>query len=479
MAIVDNRNISLEGRKIGVHPIVTLFLIGILLILMLVPTYHMSNAMSSVFDMSNTLAYCVIGLIAFAISTVEPMLSQSIYHNEGTSNNARKDVSGRFWLLICVFFVTAMGGWSHHVTTSKDDIQRTSHNTLSRTFSDDLESIELEYQTSMATAKDKDKIGLDIKRRQQRSALNRRYAAHQAAAVAPSSELGRAASTLLYCLLSLIVSIATITYSRFILRFSLSITEIPIIDYISKLGQDWKTGKAEGSNNIIDHGMGRKTALRGDLETPKIELRNVKEQWANVDDIRPAPNRPAPYDSTVGAVSGDENHGGERSPKPEYSETHYQAIKQSILSGDFNPTQAPVKKELVRLRVQFIDDAERQRKAVEILNQLQAEGVIIENPAQKDTKQNLAKFVVNPDHQPAQNLESTTDENLEQGDEEMIRSTCPECQHTSRASKKNIKRWQGAVGCPECRTDYLVADNLAKPIHLSESGQDLKKKDMT
>ena len=476
MAIVDNRNVSLEGRKIGVHPIVTLILITVLLILMTVPTYHMMNALGSVFDPDSLLAYFIIGVVAFSVSTIEPMLSQSIYHNEGTSNHARKDIAGRFWLILCVIFVTAMGGWSHDVTTSKLDIATTSHNTKSRTFADDLKTIELEYQAGMAKAKtDAEFLALDIKRRKARSKLNSQYSQHQAGAVSERSPMGRLASSLLYCLFSLIVSVATITYSRFILRFSLSITEIPIIDYISKLGQDWTTGKAEGSNNIIDHGTGRKTQLRNDLPEPEIQLHNVGRtpslapERGNLTSFKngATENRPEPEDTRVGAVLNDAQSVGERPPTKtaeraalvDYSEGHYEAIKKAIVSGDISPTQKPVKSQLVRLNVRFVDDAARQKKAVEILDTLAAEGVLIVNPQFGKGGQVVAKYLLNPKR------DSIGGEGEELASDPIgefdITTRCGRCgEYAYTQIDTLMDKQNGVVSCEGCGKNYVAQSHL-------------------
>lgn len=487
MAIVDNRNVSLEGRKIGVHPVVTLILIAVLLVLMTVPTYHMMNALGSVFNPSSLLAYCIIGVIAFSVSTVEPMLSQSIYHNEGTSNNARKDIAGRFWLILCVIFVTAMGGWSHDVTTSKQDIATTSHNTKSQTFADDLKTIELEYQSGMIKAKtDAEHLALDIERRKARSELNNRYSQHQANATSEYSPIGRLGSALLYCLFSLIVSVATITYSRFILRFSLSITEIPIIDYISKLGQDWTTGKAEGSNNIIDHGTGRKTQLRNDLPEPEMQLKNIEltrpsgsQKTEPVpDQNHPTQNRPAPATTGVGAVSDTSTAVGVRTPNktPQkggnfraFEKLDYEQLKMAVIAGKIPPTVRPVKDWLLKNNL-CLTDADRQKIAADSLHRLSADGVLVLNPEQGTTNRIVAKYVL-ADSVKKKQGEITPEPEVITADEigpNEIETRCGQCgNYDYTPVDQLIDRQKGIVKCSECQKGYVAethVTNDSKPI---------------
>lgn len=147
------------------------------------------------------------------------------------------------------------------------------------------------------------------------------------------------------------------------------------------------------------------------------------------------------------------NEDTQKGGKVEYTQSHYEAIKQGILSGDIKPTHRPIRAKLIELNVKFVDDGARARKASEILEQLQAEGVLIENPEFGNGAKVVAKYLINPDYQEGQRKKQSQNIRLP----EPVTCICPSCGETEvvdTVSKNGkVKSACGAV--------YKYADNLA------------------
>ena len=472
MAIVDNRSISQEGRKIGVHPIITLFLMVVLLILLAVPTYHMTNALGSFFAPNGGYMLWIVSCIAFAVSTAEPVVVQSIYHNEGISNG-QKDYGGRISLIAIIVFVTAMGGWSHTVNNGKDDISSNAHGIKTKSFQSDLSAAKNDYQSKMAKAKPKDHAGITAAYRRAEAGIYRKYSKHAKTAVVKTSEAARVASTLLYCLFSLIVSILTVAYARFILRFSLSITEIPIINYMHKVGLNWTTGKAEGSNNIIDHGTGRKIPLRDELPEPEIQLKGVNLNPSNKVDTGSVQESPPASNSQRGGGFGVAGGGSGRSLNEStkqgaylpYDQHHYFAIKKAIIDEEITPAQKPVMKKLTALNVKFKDDAARTDKAKFVLSELKSEGVIADNPKFGNSRGKVVgMYVLNKDYSESDSAQNEESEVLAKDQVKPfdIETRCNLCANYNYHHVDFINRNNGVVECTHspCKRRYVARSHV-------------------
>ena len=166
-------------------------------------------------------------------------------------------------------------------------------------------------------------------------------------------------------------------------------------------------------------------------------------------------NHPAPDDSIPGAILNTGDGVGVRTPNSDaqkgdvvkYSDSHYQHVKQGVLFGNIKPTQRPIKSELVKLNVRFVTDAERQQKAVEILEQLKTEGVIIDNPDFGKGGQVVAKYLVDPDYSENEQKQKQSNDDVE--------VTCPKCSEAGLIEKSVLKKSKGRVRCG-CGDVYTV-----------------------
>ena len=167
-------------------------------------------------------------------------------------------------------------------------------------------------------------------------------------------------------------------------------------------------------------------------------------------------NRPRPLDTQLRRGLNNSSESSERSlnepkksDKVDYSESHYAAIKRDVIAGSIKPVQKAVKTALVKLKVRFVDDAARQKKAVEILERLKAESVIIDNPKFGQSGKMVAMYLRNDSYQ-------------EQGAgkysqlSEPVTCICPECKQVEVVAETTPK---GKVRS-SCGAVYVAADNL-------------------
>jgi len=274
-------------------------------------------------------------------------------------------------------------------------------------------------------------------------------------------------------LFSIVCSFGALFCSGFSAIYVSPLVALPAFSLKAKANHDWQSDGSDFQSakhelsplaNKYMGFLGREKVPARIQNTRPSELENSNLTSGN---NRASENRPHVEDTRLGAVLNSSESIGVRTPnddaqkggKVDYSNEHYLTIKKGIVSGDIKPTVRPVKAQLVGLKVRFVDDAARQQKAVDILDQLQAEGVLIENPDFGKGGQVVAKFILNPNYQPSSDdLEGQRKkQNQNVLLEEPVRCICPSCGETEvidTVSKNGkVKSACGAV--------YKYADNLA------------------
>ena len=412
----DTREIR-HGRKAGISPLAATFIVLIMLLLMLVPTYHLGNSIGAHLAPHGGYVLVVIFLVAFAVATGEVVLSILNYYKEKKTDTI--DASGRRGIMLVIILTTLTGAYSFHVDTAQEAIQADSHSQQSATFSLRGKALKSQWQADMVGVKSSaEQSRLTAQYNSDRAALSSQIARHKAQAIVQTSGTAKIVLTFLYGVFSFVCSMVLVAYSRFFVTYAKQLVELPIIAYLDKFRLDWIEGKAQGSDVIIDAGTGKKKVMRDEPLPYSVELnktttyhaKNTRPSGTESDsqesaDTRPTPNRPEPVDTRAGAILDDENDVSVRTLNEDskqggylqYDQHHYLAIKKAVIKGDIKPTVRPIKAELFRLKIKFVDDSARQKKAGEILEQLNEQGVIILNPEFGNSGKIVAKFILNPD----------------------------------------------------------------------------------
>lgn len=269
---------------------------------------------------------------------------------------------------------------------------------------------------------------------------------------------------------SVVCSFGALFLSGYSAAFLKPLVAIPAFTLVSKLRHAWSS---DGSDfQTVKHEVspigGMLSAVIGTQKVTKKPLPSTSHDATNNNDSSgTTENHPHGLDLS----SGRKIDAGERLPNDvnqkkgmtEYSDDHYGAIKQAILNKEFKPTQAPVKAKLVSLKVRFVDDGARQRKAVEILDQLKSEGVLLDNPLFGKGGQVVAKYIMNPDYSMSEK-ERTINPNDEIGEYDFI-TICPHCRDVNITHVVDIDKRKGTVKCVQCHKGHVAVS------HQYESGQ--------
>ena len=432
IALFNDQDV-LAGQKLGISTAKAITLMIMASGLGAMNIYHMGNSITNklLSPDSSLLLYTLLYFIAACIAFIEVPVTEEIVTKEARGHRA----TGHR-IILAVVACMAMGGGVYSITTDaqQSDATRTAHTTNESSFEDlkqGLLSDRNMKRSNATTSAERSQINSNYFNAL--AALKQQQANHQSTRPPEAITTGSLWHWLWACGFSFLCSIGVIVITAYLAKYHKPLTEIPRVFFRVKEDQEWL---------MIDDDV-RVIPAQVDLSNGQSN-RSGRAAIAAPSSLA-SQNRPAPDDSTVGAVSSTQNGLGGRSPEVAYSVGHYQTIKAGILARDFNPTQAPVKNALIRLNVQFVDDAARQRKAVDILEQLKTETVIINNPDQAKTKQNLAKYVVNPDY--------PTDE---QGDELPLTKTV-DIDESSDENQETIGAFDIVTRCPRCN-DYTVTD---------------------
>ena len=452
IALFNDQDV-LAGQKLGISTAKAIALMVMASGLGAMNIYHMGNSITNklLSPDSSLLLYALLYFIAACIAFIEVPITEEIVTKEARGHRA---FGHR--IILAVVACMAMGGGVYSITTDaqKTDATRTAHTTHESGFEDLKQSLISDRNAARSKAKNA------AERSQANSdyfnalaTLKKQQANHQSNRPTEAIKTGSFWHWLWACGFSFLCSIGVIVITAYLAKYHKPLTEIPRVFFRVKEDQEWQMNDDDvrviPAHVDLSNGQSNPSARSAMNATPSLANQN----------------RPAPDDSTLGAASVGHHSVGERSPKVAYSAGHYQAIKAGILARDFNPTQAPVKSALVTLKVQFVDDAARQKKAVEILDQLKAETVIIDNPARADTKQNLAKYVVNPDY--LTNADEAVEATIQNDDDEEgigefdIVTRCPRCNDYNVTDIVLLIDDQQQIARCDCGHNYVAHTHIA------------------
>ena len=454
IAILDDRQ-TRKGQKLGISTFEAWGARFVMFCAATLGAYHIGNILivAALPSDPHIVAVAFVFAVGFGLAYSEAVTSKSVYANE-QPKGAGRDKIGRLKLLLILIVASCAGGYSFHINTERDAIKSASYSTYESSFDDEAAILLSDRNAARATAKTSaERSTINSTYNRGMMELKREKSKHQATKPVIVGDGEKWIKTFGYALFSLFCSSMLISFSQYLCKYYRPLIAFPFVGFQDKENESWNLEQARGGSIEIDLTKSKKIKVENSLQTPPIEFANTALN-------NPRANHPPPADTGLGAIS-DTNDGvgvrtlnddPERVPKMEYSAQHYGAIKEGAIDGSIKPVVRAVKNALVSLNIKFVSDAERQAKATFILTQLLKEGVLIDNPEFGTSGKMVAKFILNPDYQ--------SDENQEQGEDKMLSSICPECQHQSKVSESNLKKWGGKVGCPECAANYIAMDNL-------------------
>jgi hypothetical protein len=272
-------------------------------------------------------------------------------------------------------------------------------------------------------------------------------------------ENGSLMQTITMGLFSVVCSLGAMFVSAFSATFISPLVALPAFSLMAKKNHEWDS---DGSDfKAMKHGLSPLGKVAGLLNKEKIpaKILNLTSDSEVTTKERPTPAPTMPNTDLINS-----NTASVRTPKQDYTKAHYEVVKQGIISGVIKPTIKPVKNELERLNIKFVSDAARQSKAVEILEQLKVDGVLMDNPEFGKSKKILAKLVLNPDFEKAKNHPFNSSVEEVGGDNNSaskkgtpFESVCPSCKATVLIDKTSK---QGLVRC-ECDHVFNADENRA------------------
>ena len=424
--------------------------------------YHMGNAVTSklLTPESSVLLFILLYFIAACIAFIEVPITEEI-----TTQTARSGGSAKgHKLMLAVVACMAVGGGVYSITTDaeKVDATRTAYTTEESSFEDlkhGLISIRNAARANATTTAERSQANADYY--QALAALKRKQAQHQNTRPPEAVVTGSFWHWLWAIGFSLLCSLGVIIITNYLTKYHKPLTEIPRVFFKVREDQAWAMNDDDvrvipahvdltGSSSTR---AARKAIIAPSSDSGSSDLTSTKSGTTE--------NRP----HVVDLGSGRKIDTGERLPNEEsqkegmtaYSDNHYGAIKQAILNQEFKPTQAPVKTKLVSLKVRFVDDGARQQKAVEILDQLKRESVLLDNPSFGKGGQIVAKYILNPDYL-ASEEESATSLGDEIGEYDLV-TVCPHCRTVNATDAIDIEKRKGTVKCEQCNKGHVATSH--------------------
>lgn len=449
---------TLAGQRLGISTAKALLLMTMGLGLGAMNIYHMGNAITSklLTPDSSFLLYALFYFIAACIAFIEVPVTEEIVTKESRGQQA----TGHRWTLIIVACM-AMGGGVYSITTDaeKSDARRTAHSTSESSFEDLKQSLISERNVRRSSANnsvERSQANRDYFR--QLAALKNQQAAHQSTRPPQPIETGSFWHWLWAAGFSFLCSVGVIVITAYLAKYHKPLTEIPRVFFKVKEEQEWTMNDDDvrviPAHVDLTNGQSNQSG-RAVLSTPPAHLEKGSLTSSGK---RATENRPAPDESIAGAVLKGENAFSVRTlnegDKVDYSDAHYQAIEQGILSGQIKPTHRPIRAKLIALNVKFVDDAARANKATSILKKLLANRVIIRNPEFGKSGKVVAKYILNPDNETSEKRAAKAVSIVQL--DEPLECVCPHCEafEEVRATDQH-----GSVKSI-CGKAYKAADNL-------------------
>ena len=477
------RHQTIAGHSVGASKTFGVLMAAITLALVFMNAYHLSNFLVSKLTSPESVFLFKWALMAVGagIACIEIPLAKSMvtsYRLHGFSSGTI--IQGLLAIVVIIMAIVA-GISSQLADSDRRDTQTASYQVTDGSFSNMERSATMARDSALHRAnliRDPEskliaKIEAERAYQDQLISIAQQKAAHTLHKPVQMMQSGTTEHYIVLALFSIVCSVGAIFCSAFSAVFINPLVAMPAFSLKAKANHDWQS---DGSDfKTVKHELSPlANKFSGYLGREKVAatVKNTALPSAENDDLtsannRASENRPHVEDTTLRAVLNSSDGVGVRTPndasqqggKVDYSNSHYQTIKQGVLSGDIKPTVRPVKAELVRLKVRFVDDATRQQKAVDILDQLRAEGVLLDNPDFGKGGQVVAKFMLNPNYQ------SSSDDLAGQSKkanrnitlEEPVSCICPSCGELEIVDTVS-KNGKVKSGCGEV---YRFADNLA------------------
>lgn len=390
-AIIQGQTI--EGYKVGAGPITAGLVIFCMVACISFNTYHMSNYIIVKMSINGVFATGFFYLLGAAIASLEVPLAKSVVANYRLSRCIDATVGALLIFSVAVASLAGFAGWNSQLADA--DIKQTqiaAHWTKGASYTNLKTAAEGTYRAA------KLKAGLIKDKSSREIALAEAWADYQVELAnltidKSAHELKKPVQMFEADSLSSKISMLLFTFVCSIGAFFCSGFLVVYVNPLVAFAQ-WKS--SEDRFQPVTH-------LLSPLSKRIKVISNAK---INTPSSEAEKNRPGPLDTSAGAVLNTEKtaserplkQGGKEGATVEFSGRHYRAVKEAIIKEKIKPTQKPVKKMLVDLRVKFVDDPARQEKAVFILDQLFSEGVLIENPEYKKTKKIVSQYLLNPDY---------------------------------------------------------------------------------
>lgn len=460
---IFNDQETLAGQKLGISTAKALALTVMACGLAAMNIYHMGNAVTSklLTPDSSVFYYALLYFIACCIAFMEVPVTEEIVTQEARGRNARGHR-----LMLAVIVIMAIGAGLYSITSDAD--KRTNsveaHSTTESTYDDLLNALISDRNKARANATTtQERSDANATYFREKAKLNRERAEHQSTRPALAVKTDSIFHWVWAIGFSLLCSLGVVVITAYLTKYHKPLTEIPRVFFRVREEQEWTMN--DDDVRVIP----AQVDLTGSSSTRAARKAiNAPSSASNSDNLTSpksgtTENHPHGLDSSSGRkIEGSErslNDTDKKHTTVAYSNDHYEVIKSRIAWGSIKPTQKPIKSELVKLKVRFVDDAARQQKAIEILEKLKGEGVIIDNPEFGKSGKMVAMYILNPDYSENDEKRKAEETAREEEGELMIRSACPECDKKTSVSESNLKAWSGKVGCTDCQIVYSVKDN--------------------
>ncbi|MGB1309688.1 MAG: hypothetical protein ACPG47_00725 [Leucothrix sp.] len=452
IALFNDQDI-LAGQKIGISSAKALVLMVMASGLGTMNIYHMGNSITSKLlgPDSNVLLFALLYFIAACIAYIEVPVTEEIVTTEARGHRA----TGHR-LILAVVACMAMGGGVYSITTDAEesDATRTAHSTAESSFEDLKKGLISDRNLARSNAKtsaEKSQANSDYYKAL--AALKNQLANHQSTRPPQPIETGSFWHWLWACGFSFLCSVGVIVITAYLAKYHKPLTEIPRVFFRVKEEQEWQMNDDDvrviPAQVDLSNGSST-TAARASLTRPTSSHSKTATE-----------NRPELDSANVGAVSEGVNEASgrplnndpERAVNYAYSAGHYEAIKQAIIEREITPAQKPVMRQLIALNVKLSDDAARTKKAIEILEDLEDEGVIIDNPkfGQSGGKV-VGKYILNPDYPMEEASEGI-------GEFDIV-TRCPQCNDYTVTDIVVLIEEQKQIARCECGHNYVAKTHM-------------------
>ena len=463
-ANVFNDQQVMAGQRIGISTAYAILIYIIIACLLPFNTYHLSNMLTNLLGDSwiSTLSYP----LSAALTAAEMPIVQSLVTNYRLDPDS-KIVKMQGSVLVLLILLTVMGGnTSQFISADKKDASIQSHKTQEQSLNDRKKTLESNWRIATRTAnRIEDNTDRQIAISQANSTyysgvsvVNNDLSKHQQSRPTTGIKTGSFTHVFLVNLLSLSLVIVSMFLSGFLAVYHTTLVASPAFSFMSKKAHGWLSAARnfKTSNHEI--------SPINDSATGYVKVDKTDSRTSALDSTG---NSPAPLEGLLSDVSDTTDsqtaraveQSSEKGVQVNYGASHYATIKEGVLNKSIAPTTRPIKAKLNALVVKFVNDAEREKKAAQILIQLKGEGVIVDNPK---AGKGRAKYVINGDYseQPEQGTEPIYD-NSELVSEFDITTRCGACgEYDYTRVDVLMGKQKNIVSCSGCGKNYIAQSHL-------------------